>query len=94
MSKNNIRLLTSDELLSFTNKYIFENKENLLFVKTINFNRPTIHYKTNSFSIVCKGRKITITPEAIELWENNFPEKNLIEIQNAINKLLLMYQKP
>ena len=92
--KNNIRLLTLNELQMFKEKYTFELEGLFVFVNTKNFNRTTIHPKNAAFSINYNSRKITITPETIELWENHFKNVNLIEVQNAVNRLVLMYQKP
>lgn len=94
MSKNNIKLLTSEELEAFVKKYKFEVEGLFIWVEVVNFNRPTVHPKNESFSINCNNRKLTISPEAIELWEEHFKDKNLIEVQQAVNKLILMYQKP
>lgn len=92
MAKNNIRLLNRIELEDFIHRYSFELSGSFVIVKVIGFNRPTLQNKNEIFSICCKGRYLNITPEAVEQWENNFPDKNLIEVQQAINTLLLMYQ--
>lgn len=94
MPKNNIKLLDRFELEQFVEKYSFELSGSFVIVKVKDFNRPTLQSKFKIFSIYCKGRYLNITPEAIELWENNFQDKNLIEVQQAINKLALMYQSP
>lgn len=94
MKKNNIRLLTSEELNVFLDKYSFTVKDNFIWVDVKGFNRLTLHPISKSFSISCNNRKITIIPEAIELWNNYFKDKHLIEVQQAINKLILMYQTP
>lgn len=93
MAKNNIRLLSKDELNEFINRYSFEITEKYIIVKVNGFNRPTLQHKNEMFSISCKGRYLNITPESIKLWENNFKEYSLIEVQQAINKLYLMYQE-
>lgn len=94
MPKNNIKLLDRFELEQFLEKYSFESSGLFVIVKVKDFNRPTLQSKIKTFSISCKGRYLNITPEAIELWENYFQDKNLIEVQQAINSLLLMYQTP
>lgn len=90
----NIRLLTNEELKSFEDKYKFKIIDNYVSVSVVNFNRPTLHPIGKSFSLICNGRKITINPDTIELWKNDFPHLHLVNVQNLVNTLLLMYQKP
>lgn len=94
MGKNNIRLLTKEELASFVDKYEFKVEGFFVWTTVKNFNRPTVHSINDSFSISCNDRKLTITPKAIELWMECFQDKHLVEVQQAINTLILMYQSP
>lgn len=90
----NIRLLTNEELKSFENKYQFKLIDNYISVSVVNFNRPTLHPIGKQFSLICNGRKITINPETIVLWKNDFPNLHLVYLQNLVNTLLVMYQTP
>lgn len=94
MSKNNLKLLERNDLEIFVNKYEFTIHDKYVIVSVKTFNRPTLHDKNKSFAISCNNRKLIITPEAINLWENHFRDKNLIEVQNALNTIILMYQSP
>lgn len=94
MSKNNLKLLERNEFEAFINKYEFSIHDQYIIVSVKTFNRPTLHDKSKSFSISCNNRKLIITPEAINLWENHFRDRNLIEVQNALNTIILMYQSP
>lgn len=93
MPKNNIKILNKFELEQFVKRYSFENSSEYIIVRVNGFNRPTLQNKSKIFSVFCKGRYLNITPEAVKLWEDNFPNKNLIEVQQAINTLILMYQQ-
>lgn len=90
----NIRLLKDEELKAFESKYRFTIIDNYVSVSVVNFNRPTLHPIDKSFTLICDGRKITITPETIKLWKNEFPNLYLIKLQNLVNTLILMYQNP
>lgn len=91
--RNNIKLLSKDELYAFCKNYSFEIKDQYIITNCLKFlGRPTIHYKTNKFHLVLNGRKITITPFAIEIWETHFAKYHLIRVQNAINYLDVIYQ--
>lgn len=94
MSKNNLKLLSDEQLIEFKEKYNFQILDSLIVVRTSNFNRPTMHEKTKSFFITLNNRKLTITPEAINMWETHFPNRHLVDIQHAVNRLFLMYQNP
>ena len=94
MSKNNLKLLSDEQLIEFKEKYTFQILDSLIVVRTSNFNRPTMHDKNKGFFITLNNRKLTITPEAINMWENNFPNTHLVDVQHAINRLFLMYQNP
>ena len=94
MSKNNLKLLERNDLEIFVNKYEFTIHDQYVIVSVKTFNRPTLHDKNKSFAISCNNRKLIITPEAINLWENHFRDRNLIEVQNALNTIILMYQSP
>lgn len=91
--KNNIKLLTKEELNIFIDKYSFKVDGNYIWVTVKNFNRPTIHPINKSFFIATNNRKITIDVDAVKIWNEYFKEYHLIEVQQAMNKLYLMYQQ-
>lgn len=93
MPKNNIKLLNRFEMEQFIKRYSFEPSGSFVVVRVNGFNRPTLQSKFEKFSLYCKGRYLNITPQAIEIWEKNFQNRNLIEVQQAINTLVLMYQQ-
>ncbi len=77
----------------FCEKYEIFVYNDYVAVKTKNFNRPTFHLKNQPFSLLCSGRKIKFTPEVIKIWEKSYKDKHLVEIQNAVNALLISYQQ-
>lgn len=95
MPKHNIRILTKAERDYFNKKYIFEIIDNKILVKVKDYNRITAHEISKNFSLNTKLRKLTISKEAIKLWSEKFYGKySLIDVQNAINQLLITYQLP
>ena len=94
MIKRNMKILTDEELEKFKSYFevIFGN--DMIYIKTKNFNRLTPHKYGETFNLLLDKRKITISSYAIGLALNDFKDKHLVEIQNAINKLIVMYQKP
>lgn len=97
MKRNNIRLLTDKELNILNYKYTFEIEDDNILVKLNHIDRITYHDINKPFSINVKNlRKITFNLEAIEIWKNLYNDKlrpNLIEIQQAVNKLIITYQQ-
>lgn len=97
MSRNNTRIMDAKDLELFLNKYYFDIDEKYVYVKLKDYGRVTAHERGKSFFIQYRGlRKLTITPEAVEIW-NELVEKqkklNLIEVQQYVNILTLTYQK-
>lgn len=91
--RNNIKILNEEELRAFRKNYNFEIKDEYIITKCLKFpGRPTLHYKTDKFHLVINGRKITLTPLAINMWETSFKTYHLVDIQNAINYLDIIYQ--
>ena len=91
----NIKALTNDELKFVVSKYQFELFENYVVVCTNG--RRTLHDKTKGFSLLLPlgRRRVNISTKAIDLWTKKYVEKfSLIEVQNAINTLLVTYQNP
>lgn len=94
MSKSNIKLLTKKEREYFKEHYNFELQGNVLLVNCIGYGRVVAHPIDKQFSILSKVRKITISVDAIRLWIEKFKETkyNVVDIQNAMNALLIGYQ--
>ena len=91
----NTKALTNDELKYILGKYQF----NLVgdYILVLANGRKTLHDKTKGFSLLLplERRRVKIGTDAIDLWINKFMEKySLIEVQNAINTLIVTYQKP
>ena len=48
---------------------------------------------SKGFSLKSPIRKITISKDAMKIWKENYAEEySLIEVQNAINTLMITYQ--
>lgn len=91
----NVKALTTEELAYVVSKYKFEAVGDYVAVKA--GTKTTLHEKAKGFSLLLplERRRIKIIPIAIELWEQKLPKKySLIEVQNAINVLLVALQKP
>lgn len=89
----NIKALTDDELKFVVERYEFSDMGDSVLVKT--GNRHTLHSKDTGFSLLLPigRRRIKITPKAIGLWLDGYKNKySLIEVQNAINTLVVTYQ--
>lgn len=89
----NIKALTTDELHFVLSKYKFSLFENYILVESNG--RKTLHDKTKGFSLLLplERRRIKITTKAIDFWVDKYLEKySLIEVQNAINTLVVTYQ--
>lgn len=93
MSRNNVKLLTAEQLKALKEKYIFEVDGENVIVSVKDYNRKTRHKMTERFHINSKIRKIIFTPEAIKLWvEIGVERYSLLDIQQAVNKLYVVYQ--
>ena len=70
----------------------------MLIVTPNNFNRPTAKNIDAVFTLRYKADgkfvKVSISPETIKLWRDKFSNYNLVEVQNAMNKLAVIYQTP
>ena len=95
MNKNNVKILTNDELNFLKGRYAFELNGDTILVKIQNYNRVTAHPANETFALNTKVRKVDITPDAIEIWDKHFKNKwSLFDVQNAINILIMTYQTP
>ena len=91
----NVKIFSDEELKILNESYDFEIKSNLILVKSKGMKRVIAHDKKEKFSLSSKIATIAISPLAIQNWEYNFKgEYTLLEVQNAINKLIVMYQEP
>lgn len=89
----NVKALTNDELKFVLSKYEFELLGDCVVVKSNH--RKTLHAKDESFSLLLplERRRLKITKKAIDLWSTSFiNEYSLVEVQNAINVLLVTSQ--
>lgn len=95
MGKNNVKVMTDDEIRQLDERYDFKVENDNVFIMIKGYNRTTVHPRGKVFSINAKIRKIDIEPEAVEMWWNTFRSKHsLFEVQNAINTLVVLYQSP
>jgi hypothetical protein len=89
----NTRVLTLDELKYFNDRYTFSYMDNYLLVHCSVLNKRTFHDMSKGFSLKSPVRKITISKDAMKIWKDNYAEEySLIEVQNAINTLMITYQ--
>lgn len=91
--RGNTKALTDSELKFLVGRYIFELVENYVVVNCNN--KKTIHPRDEGFSLLLplQRRRIKITKQAIDLWCENYIDKySLLEVQNAINTLLVTFQ--
>ena len=89
----NVRALTKNELDFLNEKYSFELLDRYIIVSCKGLNRKVLHEIDKSFSLNSPVRKINISREAIDMWINNFKDEcSLIDVQNAINSLIVTYQ--
>lgn len=92
----NIKILEDEDLRKLKEIYSFKYVKEINSVMVIisNYSKQTAHDISKDFIINAKkfGKKLTISKEAIKFWLNN-TNYNLLDIQNAINRLNLMYQK-
>lgn len=97
MARNNVKVLTKNELLRLNSQYIITYDDDNIIVGNRYYNRTTLHDRHSSFFINSKVRKITLTTTAIEIWielqgEEQYKDYTLFDVQNAINILYVMYQ--
>lgn len=92
MTKNHIKLLTGSEQRAFNEKYKFTVTDNKIAVSVSGYNRITLHDIDKPFMINSKIRKITFTVEAINLWLMLKDDHSLVDVQQAVNYLIVSYQ--
>ena len=96
MAKN-LKALTQEELDYIKDSYQFDVYDKYIVVScSVNgtmYNRKTLHDIDKPFFLTTKVRKITITVQAINMWLEKYKDRySLIEVQNAINFLIINYQ--
>lgn len=96
MARNNIKILTDEQLTILTNKYRFalDEQTSKILVRTAGYSKVTCHLSTEPFSINAKSlkRKVCFSLNAIEIWKNLKNRYSLFQIQDSVNRLTLMYQ--
>ena len=90
----NLKALNKEELDYLNDKYTFELLENkYIVVHCKGYNRKVLHELDQSINLNTPIRRILINPETIRLWIENFKaEYSLLDVQNAINSLIITYQ--
>ena len=90
---NAVKPITYSEFEFINGKYKFELMGDYVVVHTMDSTRATLHRKDKSFILNTALRKLTISKRAMALWEEYFnPEFTLLEVQYAINSLVVTYQ--
>lgn len=93
-SFNNARVLTNDEYKFYKDKYSFIVFDNKVAVKIKDYNRITLHDVNETFSINAKPyRKLSFRPESMKIWIELECKYNLIDVQQAVSKLYITFQK-
>jgi len=99
MARNNIKVLTADQLKRFNQKYVFDVEDDDIIVMINGYDRITRHPKNESFEINSQTtvkRKVRFTVQAINFWlelRNSPMKPSLFDIQQAVNILTISYQK-
>lgn len=89
----NLRALSLEELKYFNDRYTFKCLDNYLLVHCTVLNKRTFHDMSKSFSLKSPLRKVTIQKDTMKLWKEKYMEDyTLIEVQSAINNLIITYQ--
>ena len=96
MARNNVKLLTKNELDYFNRRYnIYLDGENIV-VKINNYKRETIHpFGVPFFINARKIRKINFNEDAINIWAeflSNGEKYTLVDVQQAVNSLHIAFQ--
>lgn len=89
----NLKALSVDELKYFLDRYDIKLLDDYILVTCKTLNRKTLHDLDKGFPLSTPIKKMNITKQAIELWKNDYKDSySLIEVQNAINTLIITYQ--
>lgn len=91
----NLKAFDTGELKFFLDRYDITAVDGGVLVSCKGMNRKILHSYDEGFPLSTKIKKINITVEAMETWREKYQGKySLIEVQNAINTLIITYQKP
>ena len=89
----NLKALSLEELKYFLDRYNIDLIENYIVVTCKTLNRKTLHDLDKGFPLSTSIKKINITKQAIDIWRKSYiGYYSLIEVQNAINTLIITYQ--
>lgn len=98
MKRNNVKLISADDLKTMKEKYKFEldSSGNNILVKTNTNSRLTYHNSCKPFGINMVGKRVVVfSMDAISIWKELYSVYNysLLEVQNAVNKLYITFQE-
>lgn len=94
--KGNRKVLDNEGIRAYKNKYNFQLRESDIVVSTIGRDgsrKTIIHEFGKAFTTSLRDKNgqysqsLLITPNAQNIWKENFLDENLGEIQNSINVL-------
>lgn len=89
----NIKPMTLDELRYFIDRYEFSIINDFVLVLCKDGGKKTFHNINEGFRLTSPMRKVNIHKDAILLWKEKYYGKySLVEVQNAMNTLLVTYQ--
>lgn len=89
----NLKALSIDELKYFLDRYEITLNGDYIVVICKTLDRKTLHDLDKGFPLSTPVKKMNITKQAIDIWRNNYVgHYSLIEVQNAINTLIITYQ--
>ena len=103
MPDNNRKALSTMILSKLEAVYSFEYDADTdeVITKLSTCKKQTRHPASKTFVINAKKfkKKLQFTPDVIELWKsfqsnNELKKHSLIEVNNVVNKLKIMYQEP
>ncbi len=98
MKRNNVKLISTDDLTAMKEKYEFEldSSGKSILVRTNTTSRLTYHNSDEPFRINIVGKRVVVfSVDAINIWKELYPKYNysLLEIQNVVNKLYITFQE-
>ena len=89
----NLKALSVEELKYFLDRYDIDLVGDYIVVTCKTLKRKTLHDLDKGFPLSTPVKKMNITRQAIELWRKDYiGHYSLIEVQNAINTLIITYQ--
>ena len=94
--KNHTNVFNEDLLKELNDMYdVYLENDKIVVKGKIRINRKTYHSKDKNFKInfYRQNRVMTVTKQAIDYWMEMSQSVSLINIQNAINVLIVTYQE-